>query len=134
MLPCPAGAGAEAKPAVISLHRLGEAQRRPGAGALPGGHLALRHHLPGLPHAHATRQAGRGLRLRQAAAPSHLAQPGLHGPAAAVRDGRAVPGMMMRMTEKGTVDPLSFSLNFFLKHIGCVSRSHRQLAGSQAAL
>lgn len=80
----------------MCVHRLGEAERRPGAGALPGGDLPLRHHLPGLSHAHAARQAGRGLRLREAAAPSHLAQPGLHGAAAAVRDRRAVQGVKLR--------------------------------------
>lgn len=78
---------------MISLHRLSETERRPGAGALPGGHLPLCHNLPGLPHAHEARQAGRGLRLREAAAPSHLAQPGLHGPAATIRDRRAVQRM-----------------------------------------
>uniref|UniRef100_A0A5F5PMC8 protein-tyrosine-phosphatase n=1 Tax=Equus caballus TaxID=9796 RepID=A0A5F5PMC8_HORSE len=43
--------------------RLCEEQRRPGAGTLPGGHLALRHHLPGLPDTEPPRAAGRGLRL-----------------------------------------------------------------------
>lgn len=94
---------------VISHHRLGETERRPGAGALPGRHLPLRHHLPGLPHAHAPRQAGRGLRLREAAAPSHLAQPGLHGPAAAVRDGRAVQGMRLRLRGDGREELLIIS-------------------------
>lgn len=91
---------------MISHHRLGETERRPSAGALPGRHLPLRHDLPGLPHAHATRQAGRGLRLREAAAPSHLAQPGLYGPAAAVRDGRAVQGMSLLLwwRKRGTLD------------------------------
>ncbi|XP_032033505.1 dual specificity protein phosphatase 2 isoform X1 [Hylobates moloch] len=41
--------------------RLGEEQRRPGAGALPGGHLALCHHLSGIPHAESPCAAGRGL-------------------------------------------------------------------------
>lgn len=95
---------------VIPHHRLSETERRPGAGALPGRHLPLRHHLPGLPNAHATRQAGRGLRLREAAAPSHLAQPGLHGPAAAVRDGRVVQGMRLRLRwrKRGTLGYLCY--------------------------
>lgn len=43
--------------------RLGEEQWGPGTGALPGRHLTLGYHLPGIPHTEPPREAGRGLRL-----------------------------------------------------------------------
>lgn len=76
-----------------SAYRLSEAEGRSGAGALPGRYLPLRHHLSGLPHAHAARQARWGLRLCETAPSRHLPQPGLHGAAAAVWDRRSVSGM-----------------------------------------
>ena len=79
-----------------SAYRLSEAEGRSGAGALPGRYLPLRHHLSGLPHAHAARQARWGLRLCEAAASRHLPQPGLHGAAAAVWDRRSLSGMRSR--------------------------------------
>lgn len=97
---------------MVFLHRLGEAERRPGAGALPGRYLPLRHHLPGLPHAHQTRQAGWSLWLCEAAAPSHLAQPGLHGPAAAVWDRRAVLRVKLEELSMSWLLCTMLSLNF----------------------
>ncbi|XP_054629442.1 dual specificity protein phosphatase 2 isoform X2 [Dunckerocampus dactyliophorus] len=66
------------------LYRFSEAERGSGARALPSRYLSLGHHLSGLPHARPAGSAGRGLRLREAAASRHLAQPGLHGTVAAV--------------------------------------------------
>uniref|UniRef100_A0A8B9QV44 Dual specificity phosphatase 4 n=1 Tax=Anas platyrhynchos TaxID=8839 RepID=A0A8B9QV44_ANAPL len=65
--------------------RLGEGVLRPGPRPLPGWHLPLGHHLPGLPDDEEARQAGGGLRIRQAAPQHHLPQLQLHGAAAAVR-------------------------------------------------
>lgn len=68
--------------------RCREGLPRASAGSLPGGHLQVSHHLPGLPDDEETREAGGSLRVRQAAPEHHLAQLQLHGAAAAVR----IPG------------------------------------------
>lgn len=65
--------------------RCSEGLPRPSAGSLPGGHLQISHHLPGLPDDEEARAAGGGFRVRQAAQEHHLAQLQLHGAAAAVR-------------------------------------------------
>ena len=74
-------------------HRLSEAEWRPGAGALSGRNLPLSHYLSSLPHAHAACSVGRGLRLCEAAASSHLPQSGFYGTAAAVWDWHSLSGM-----------------------------------------
>lgn len=115
----------------MCVRRHGEAERRQGAGALPGWDLPFRHHLPGLSHAHAARQTGRGLRLREAAAPSHLAQPGLHGAAAAVRDRRAVQGLKLRVqNRKEALAATSLPLLFVAEHFqGCTTRPRTTCCG-----
>lgn len=69
----------------LLLYRFGKRLERTRPRALPGGHLAFGHYLPGIPDEEEAGAAGRGLRVRPAAAQHHLAQLQLYGAAAAVR-------------------------------------------------